>query len=187
MPELEIQESDPLRITNVELDDNGWYTAQTDGQPKKLSTNREPQGREMGRFKTDGVLIKVNYVHRQKPNPQGGFFNNYYYYGGTPVTETASNGDDGITRTVATRPQTAPDEAWRIALSVGSERAVALAPHLPRQQADFPFIWALSYEFARRIYLTPLPDPNSLEPLPGTSPGAYSDPTMPDDSDDIPF
>src|SRR4029077_5675764 len=48
------------------------------------------------------------------------------------------------------------------------------------------FIWALAYEFAARIFLTPLPDPSALEPLPvgrrdADAPGTYAEPALHDD------
>jgi hypothetical protein len=190
MPEL--QTSEPLRITEV-TEGGGWYQIATDGQPKKFKTNREELGAEAGRYKVEGTRLIVSYQERNdKPNPHGGFYHDFYYYGAKPAPPQAEadGADDGITRVKQIRPETAPEEAWRISLSVGTERAVALAPHLPQGQQDFPFIWALAYEFAARIYLTPPPNPDSLEPLPvGLGGGAaYTDPTEPPgDDEDIPF
>ena len=187
MPEL--QESDPLHITAVE-ESSGWYQITTDGHPKKLKTNREEGGREAGRYRVDGTRIVIQYSERNdKPNPRGGFFHDFYFYSAKEAPSANGSSDDGITRVKSQAPEKTPEEAWRICLSVGSERAVQLAPHLPSGKADFPFIWALAYEFAQRIYLTPPPQPGSLEPLPvGGGPGAYADPTEPPgDDEDIPF
>ena len=183
MADPKIETSDPLRITGVEEnEDTGWFKAETDGFPKTLQTNRDPQGREMGRFKVEGTRIIVSYVHKHKVLDDGRAFDNYYYYGGSPAAEQNGSDDDGITRVKQTAAEKTPAEAWRIALSVGSERAVALAPSLPQGKADFVTIWALSYEFAKRIFLTPPPQADELEPL-VMSPGAYDEP----DPDDIPF
>jgi hypothetical protein len=189
MPTQATQESEPLHIIEVTHDEvRDFYDATTDGFPKKLATNRAPQGRELGRFKAEGTLITVDYVHKHKVLDDGRAFDNYYYFGGRPAETSNGKPDDGITRVRSTAAEKTPAEAWRIALSVGSERAVTLAPHLPQGKADFPFIWALSYEFAKRIYLTPPPEPDSLDPLPmGGGAGAYDDPTVPLDDDDIPF
>jgi len=186
----ELQTSEPLRVTEVE-EANGWYKITTDRHPKTLKTNREEGGSAAGRFKLDGTRIIVQYAERNdKPNPHGGFYHDFYWYAAKPIPHEANGGGgDGITHVTQTRPATDPDEAWRIALSVGSERAVQLAPHLQPNQADFPFIWALSYEFAQRIYLTPPPS-GPLAPLTagGGAPGAYDDPGFPGESDDdIPF
>src|SRR5262245_14544545 len=142
MPEL--QESEPLHFTNV-TEENGWYKGETDGYPKSLKTNREEGGQEMGRFKRDRARVVVSFSERNdKPNPKGGFFHDFYYYSGKEVPQAEQNGssDDGITRVKSQAPEKSPEEAWRISLSVGTERAVALAPHLPAAQQDFPFIWA---------------------------------------------
>jgi len=183
-----IEESEPLHITQVDYDEGrDFYEAKTDGFPKKLSTNREAQGKELGRFKANGALITVNYVHKHKVLDDGRAFDNYYYYGGTIAETNGSGGDDGITRVRSTAAEKSPGEAWRIALSVGSERAVQLAPHMEGKKG-FVEIWALSYEFAKRIYLTKPPSPDELDPLPvGGTAGAYDDPTLPDDDDQIPF
>ena len=188
MADQKIEESEPLHITKVDyIEDRDFYEAQTDGTPKKLSTNREAQGRELGRFKNEGTLIKVSYVHRHKVLDDGRAFDNYYYYGGTPVAASNGHDDDGITRVKQTAAEKSPGEAWRIALSVGSERAVQLAPHM-EGKVGFVQIWALSYEFAKRIYLTKPPSPDELDPLPvGGGQGAYDDPTVPPDDDEIPF
>jgi hypothetical protein len=184
-----IETSEPLHIIEVNFDEaRDFYEAKTDGTPKKLSTNREAQGRELGRFKNDGTLITVSYVHRRKEMDDGRVFNNYYYYGGTPVA--ASNGhdaDDGITRVRSTAAEKTPAEAWRIALSVGTERAVQLAPHMEGKKG-FIEIWALGYEFAKRIFLTPPPKADELDPLPvGGGRGAYDESGAIGDDDDIPF
>lgn len=187
MPELKT--SDPVHVTDVE-ESSGWYQIETvtlDGSKRKYKTNREEGGREAGRHKIEGNLISIQYSERNdKPNPYGGFYHDYYWYSAQVVEAPSANGDDGITRVKPVAPEKTPGEAWRIALSVGTERAVSLAPHLPQAQQDFPFIWALSYEFASRIYLTPPPKPGSLEPLPGG--GAVGvDQNEPHDDDDIPF
>jgi hypothetical protein len=171
-----IETSEPLHITQVDYrEDRDFYEARTDGFPKTLSTNREAQGKELGRFKVEGALITVNYSHKHKVLDDGRAFDNYYYYGGTPV-QNGADASDGITRVKPTAAEKTPAEAWRIALSVGSERAVALAPHLD-QKVDFTVIWALAYEFGKRIFLTPPPAEDALEPLAPVS----------DDEDDIPF
>lgn len=189
MPELKT--SEPVHILSVEEDTGGWFSVETDGAPKKLKTKQEDFGRLAGRFRQSGELVTIKYSERNdKPNPHGGFYHDYYFSGAEPVpVSTNGAADDGITRVTATRPATNPDEAWRISLSVGTERAVQLAPHINRPEGiDWPFIWALSYEIAARIFLTPMPRPDSLEPLPvGNAPGAYSDPTEPPGDDDIPF
>jgi hypothetical protein len=186
MPDLKT--SDPLHITRVQQDDMGWFTILTDGDPPKLKTKQEEPGRLAGALKKSGELVRLKYTERNdKPNPNGGFYHDYYFSTGevVPASENGSGDDDGITRVKSTRPETAPEEAWRIALSVGTERAVQLAPHL-RSEVDWPLIWALSYEIAARIYLTPPPKAADLEPLP--TGGGYSDPTEPPgDPDDIPF
>jgi len=181
----DLKTSDPLHITEVE-ESNGWYAIQTDGHPKKLKTNREEGGVEAGRHKVERNLIVVQYAERNdKPNPHGGFYHDFYWYGAKIAEQPSANGsDDGITRVKQTAPAKSPEEAWRIALAVGSDRAVALAPHLPADKQDFPFIWALAYEFAARIYLTPPPQPDSLEPLSDNNP-SFFDPVEEDDS--IPF
>lgn len=191
MPELKT--SEPVHITTVEEDQSGWFTVLTDGEPKKLKTKQENFGQMAGQFRRSGELVRVKYSERNdKPNPQGGFYHDYYF-SGAEVAQVEANGrgdDDGITRVKSTRPETAPEEAWRISLAVGTERAIQLAPHVNRAQGiDWAFIWALSYEIAARIYLTPPPHPDALEPLPvaGGGPGAYHDPTEPPGDDDIPF
>src|SRR5215510_14809308 len=131
MPELET--SDPLHITEVE-ENNGWYKIHTDGHPKMFKTNREEGGREAGRHKVEGNLIVVQHAHRNdKPNPYGGFYNDYYWYSAKVAEQPTSNGNsDGFFYVKAQAPEKTPEEAWRIALSVGTERAVQLAPHLPQ-------------------------------------------------------
>lgn len=193
MPGVDLKTSEPLHITDVE-ESGGWYQIATDGFPKKLKTNREEGGREAGRYKVSGEAITVQYAERNdKPNPHGGFYHDFYWYAAKVAEQASTNGDDGITRVKASAPPKTPEEAWRIALAVGTERALMLAPHLPQEQADFDFIWALSYEFALRIFLTPVPKPDALSEqrlagVGGRAPGAYDDPTEPrGDDDDIPF
>ena len=185
MPDL--QTSEPLYVEAVE-ESQGWYTITTDGYPKKLKTNREEGGREAGRYRRDHIRIVIQYAERNdKPNPHGGTYHDFYWYSAKEAPNGASAAaDDGITRVKEMARATDPGDAWRIALSVGSERAVQLAPHLPQGKADFPFIWALAYEFAQRIYLTP-PPTGPLDPLGGEGPGAYDEPMSSDDPDDIPF
>src|SRR5215469_3143158 len=138
MPEQKIETSDPLRITGVEHnEDTGFFKAETDGFPKTLQTNRDAQGRELGRFKVEGTRIIASYVHKHKVLDDGRAFDNYYYYGGSPAAEQNGSDDDGITRVKQTAAEKTPAEAWRIALSVGTERAVALAPLLPAGKQDF--------------------------------------------------
>jgi hypothetical protein len=189
---VDLKTSDPLHVIDVE-EANGWYSISTDGHPKKLKTNREEGGSEAGRHKVERNLIQIQYAERNdKPNPHGGFYHDFYWYSAKEAEAPSPNGDDGITRVKATKPETSEGEAWRISLSVGSERAVQLAPSLQRD-VDFEFIWALAYEFAQRIYLTPLPSrdalgPNAVPAGVGRSPGAYDDPAEPvGDDEDIPF
>jgi len=181
MPEL--QESEPLHFTEV-TEENGWFKGETDGYPKALKTNREEGGQEMGRYKRDGTRVVVSYSERNdKPNPRGGFFHDFYFYSAKEAPSTNGSSDDGITRVKSQAPEKTPEEAWRICLSVGSERAVQLAPHLPQGKADFAFLWALAYEWAQHIYLTP-PPLGPLAPL-NSGPGAYDEPST--DEDEIPF
>src|SRR5262245_25022089 len=189
----DLKTSEPTRVTDVE-EASGWFkiaTVTPGGEKRTYKTNREEGGREAGQLKLSGSLVSISFTERNdKPNPYGGFYHDFYWYGAKVVEEASQNGaDDGITRVTPTAPAKTPEEAWRIALSVGTERAVALAPHLPQAQQDFPFVWALAYEFAARIYLTPPPKPDAIEPLPVgvSSPGAYDDPNEPRDGDEIPF
>jgi hypothetical protein len=190
MPELKT--SDPLHITVVaQQDGSDWFNIETDGEPKRLKTMQENFGLEAGRHRSSGALVRVKFSERHdKPNPHGGFYHDFYYSGAEVVEEAASN---GVTRTPAPSGEhnraTDPGDAWRICLSVGSERAVQSLQYLPPGQQDFPYQWALAYEWAARIYTTPPPNPDELEPISvgGQSAGAYHDPTEPPGDDDIPF
>jgi hypothetical protein len=96
--------------------------------------------------------------------------------------------------------KTPPDDAWRIALSVGSERAVATLPLMPDNQRDPETQQNIALFWARFIYLTPRPEPLAAQlagglgdaPAGSNGPGAYEEPDSyelppPRTDDDIPF
>jgi len=100
--------------------------------------------------------------------------------------------------------KTDPEDAWRIALSVGSERAVSTLPMMPQHERDFETQKRIALAWADFIFGTPRP--TVVNPPLGrelssserstSAPGAYDEPTgaasgasyeqAPPD-DDIPF
>jgi len=183
--------SAPLHITGVELNENnGWYRITTDGVPKEGFQTRKQDIAEIAvAFKQSGALIAVSYTHVEKPNTNSDWPKTYVddYFDSAEVVEEAKPADDGITRVRPSAPEKTPQEAWRIALAVGSERAVQSLPYL--EDKEFASQWALAYEWAQHIFLTPPPTELRPSAAPGgraSAPGAYDEPP-PHADDDIPF
>jgi|SRR5215469_4611365 len=181
--------TNPLHITAVELNEGtGWYRIETDGVPKDLKTQKEEIARLASGHKQSGALIAVSYTHTEKPSGRDfpPKWIDDYFDNAEVVVEQQLPLDDGITRVRSSAPEKSPQEAWRIALSVGSERAVQMIPYLREDQQRFPFLWALAHEWAARIYLTQ--PPTSLEPLVLPPVGGAEDGAQGNQSDDdIPF
>lgn len=181
------------RIEKVELNEGtGWYRITTDGSPKVLQTKVAEKGREAAGFSREKVLVEISFTHRERLDEASGRkYDNYYYDSATPAAaEAGGSSDDGIERVGGTQRKLDPKEAWRIALSVGSERAVQTLPLMDENQRDFETQWRLAYEWASRIFLTPPPEPRANG---GAASSAGGSSYGPDDSyapitdEDIPF
>lgn len=172
-------------IEKVELNEGtGWYRISTDGQPKVLQTKVAEKGREAAGFLREKVLVDLDFTHRQRADEASGrTYDNYYYDSAKlAAVEATGSSEDGIERTGGTQRQLAPKEAWRIALSVGSERAVQTLPLMAEDQRDFETQWRLAYEWASRIFLTPPPEPRKNGA--GTPADEYGPVNI---DDDVPF
>lgn len=167
MPELR------ARIIDVSPpNQNGWVRITTDGKPSALQTQREQLIEEAEAFLNSGAVLEITYTEQESrnlnPHTQKPYINRYY-----ESAKQASNGasaSDGA----SARPRgggdgdpgfgykTWPDDAWRICLSVGTERALQLAALEEKRDLGFERLWRLAYAFAVGLYTTPKPSGQAL-------------------------
>jgi hypothetical protein len=167
------------RITDVEVNvDTGWakitVAPPLDGTPKGLQTARDEKIEDAAGFSRGGELLDITYSESEssRTNPHTGKpYLNRYYESATIVANGAS-GDDGITR-VQSKPnsdgvdpgfgyRTYPDDAWRICLSVGLERAIEIAGLEEPRDLSVKHIWHLAYGLAVLLFTTPKPSGQAL-------------------------
>lgn len=177
-------------IEKVELNEGtGWYRISTDSNPKVLQTKVREKGVEAAGFARERSLVDLEFTHRERfDEASGRKYDNYYFDSAKAAPAEAASSDDGIERVGGTQRKLDPKEAWRIALSVGSERAVQTLPLMDENQRDFETQWRLAYEWASRIFLTPPPEPRSNGGVGGAPAAAPTDEYGPlPNEDDIPF
>lgn len=151
------------RIVSVDgPNERGWYRITTDGTPKSLQTKDVPKAEEAGRLRAAGGLCEIRFLHRPRHDPESGrTYDNFFYEKGREAQQSLPIGIDPPSENAGTRGKTNPGDAWRIALSVGSERAVTSLAYLPEDQRDFETTWRLAYQWATRIFQTPPPPPRT--------------------------
>lgn len=140
-------------------DETGWFAITTDGTPKTLETSQQELIQEAYRWKESGLLLDIDFEEQESSTINqrtGKPFVNRYYNGAAAAKET----DDEVAVAAGTREfgwRTHPEDAWRISLSVGLERAVELAELEEPRNLDPDRIWHLAYGFAVKLYTTPKP------------------------------
>jgi hypothetical protein len=193
-------------ITKVEKEiDSEWGTIYTDhGSVKKLTTKLADKLTEAAEFKRSGSLASIEYTEKSRTvDTEGGprTYRNYYFERAAAATNgaapAAESGIDivGGPAAPAGGPQggrkTDPDDAWRMAITSGSERAVQTLPLMPIEQRDFETQKTIAKAWAEFIFFTTRPSaPTSHAAQPvNTGPGAYHEPDGPParGDDDIPY
>src|SRR5215467_1038224 len=161
MPQLRTRITDVKPKLNRDGDPTGWFAITTTGTPKTLETSQEDLIAEAREFRDTGLLVEIDYdekesqainLHTGKP------FVNRYYNGATAAKEAD---DEVAARSDGQRQygwKTDPDDAWRICLSVGLERAVQLA--IARGNGlDKAAISSEALDLAELLYTTAKPGP----------------------------
>jgi hypothetical protein len=182
------------RVTKVVRDEaTGWYTIETDGEPKKLATKNEGPANDAAAIRRDGTLATLTYTQRDRRDGDRVYHN--YYLDKAEVSR--GRRDDGIdvVNTAETTRKTAPTDAWRMCLNKGGELAVLTMPLMPVEQRDFDTQKRIAVAWARFFFFSPVPSadqPSGLGETPsGARRGAYNDDSYelppPPQDDDIPF
>ena len=176
-------------VTKVSKDEGtGWFTIETDGEPKKLTTKNERPAKDAAALRRDGALAVLTYTPKDRHDGDR-VYHNFYL----DKAEAAKNGsgDDGIevVRAEGTSRKTDPRDAWRMCLNKGGELAVRTLPLMPTEERDFDTQKRIATAWARFFYFTPTPSPDEVafaaEP---SGPGAYDEPGASyEDPEDIPF
>lgn len=131
---------------------SGWTRIEIDGRPQFLDTKREDLIAEARQAMREGAVVIIEYSERdgKNINPNTNLpYKDRYFEG---IVAGSSN---GATRQAEPRGQepeqreqqreasvgygyrTHPENAWRMALTSGSERAVQTLPLMPAEQRDF--------------------------------------------------
>jgi len=158
MPQLRTRITEVKPKLNRDGDPTGWFAITTTGTPKTLETSQEDLIEEAREYRDTGLLVEIDYDERESQTINqhtGKPFVNRYYNGATAAKEA----DDAVVA-AATGPReygwkTDPDDAWRICLSVGLERAVELLG----QGAPADEAWKTGHQLAVKLYTTPKPAP----------------------------
>ena len=139
---------------------SGWFKIRTDRgsfDTKMAELAGEAvalQGEPVRIFFKEGVASGNINQHTGQPFPPPRYFNRAERLpaganGGVPgVVEGGGGG----------YRKTAPEDAWRMALTSGSERAVQTLPLLPDGQRDFDSQKTIAIAWARFIFFTQMPD-----------------------------
>jgi hypothetical protein len=211
MPTLEAQ------IVGVTEKAYGWTRIETDSRPQFLDTKREDLIEEARQLMREGSINILRYSERdgKNTNPNTGkpYIDRYYEGAVTNGGEARPEPRDEQRRPEPAeqrRPEpereskpaygyrTWPDDAWRMALTSGSERAVQTLPLMPKGQQDFETQKAIALAWADFIYTTPRTRPRTAPATPAHDPDSeptpeYFSPTPdydnppPHSDDDIPF
>jgi hypothetical protein len=152
MPSIE------ARITKVEQDaGTGWYRISTDDERvKRLDTKIEEKAQEAARLMNEGSLVLIDFTERQgNPNPHqpGSYYMNRYYEQAGSLAEKKEE----IPVVTPTGRRTDPEDAWRIALSVGAKLAVETMPLMPAEQRTFEAQKRIAHAWAEWLTSTPSP------------------------------
>jgi|SRR5215472_2854609 len=185
-------------VTKVSKDEaTGWYTIETDDEPKKLTTKNEGPAKAAAALRRDGTRAKLTYTQRDRRDGDR-VYHNYYLDKAEAASQNGSD-DDGIevVKAAAGTRTTDPKDAWRMCLNKGGELAVLTMPLMPVEQRDFDTQKRIAFAWARFFFFTPPPAadrPSSLGEAPaGVHRGAYDEPAAgyelppPPQDDDIPF
>jgi len=184
-------------VTKVSKDEGtGWYTIETDGEPKRLTTRNEVPAKEAAALRRDGVRARLTYTEKEgNENPRTGQpYINRYLDKAEAATANGASADDGIevVRAEATSRKTDPRDAWRMCLNKGGELAVRTLPLMASEERDFDTQKRIATAWARFFYFSPAPSPDEVafasEPA-SRGPGAYDDPSYGQaiQDDDIPY
>ena len=182
------------RVTSY-TKDGPWSRFGTDHPDvKRLDTKKEPLAQEAIRLMEKGVLARISYTEHASgninPNTNRPYPPDRYWEHG----EEIENGDSQITTAAQTAQaaqqaaqtaptgareygwKTQPDDAWRMALTSGTERAVQTLQHMPENQRSFDVQKRIALAWASFIFFTPKPQ-SFGDAVAGTN----------DNPDDIPF
>lgn len=163
MPQLRTRITDVKPKLNRDGDPTGWFAITTNGTPKTLETSQEELIAEAREYRDAGLLVEIDYDEKESTTINqhtGKPYVNRYYNGASAAKEA----DDEVAARDGRREygwKTDPDDAWRISLSVGLERAVELLG----QGAPEDDVWKLGHSLATKLYTTPKPGvaPESIE------------------------
>lgn len=225
-------------IREVEFDPtSGWYAVITDDG--KLTTKRQDLATQALSLKDKSSRVFGQEQIVSKPAPDGSgmrTYRNRYFdraeetngFGPNPVqaaqaAQAAAAGgfttiggrtpeqqqEQFAAPTPQERSKTNKEDAWRMALTSGSERAVQTLPLMPNEQRTFEIQKSIAMAWAKFIFFTPVPtstvlaqqgDPPTPEqayamprPFAGQGPGTYDEPGSghetppPHTDDDIPY
>jgi hypothetical protein len=132
-------------IKSVQHDPNtGWYRIGTDhDKVKRLDTKHDAKAKEAFALMKSGAVAVIEYTPRPRHDEATGrTYQNYYYEKAMAKADGGSVGDE-IPSVTPTRSKTAPDDAWRMALSTGAKIASEVAAAEPFQvQAAVAVRWA---------------------------------------------
>jgi len=136
-----------------------WFSVFTnDPTVKKLTTMREDLAGQAASFRLKGIRGRIKFTPKQRQAADGRVWQNYYFEGVEELpAEAASNGSgiDGIDRPAPTTRKTDPEDAWRMALSVGAKLAVETMPLMPPDARDFGTQKRIALAWADFIVGTP--------------------------------
>src|SRR5262245_60208738 len=101
-----------------------WYRISTDhDKVKRLDTKIEAKAKEAFALMKTGDVAVIEYSSRPRTDESGKTWQNYYY----EKALAKADDDDEIPAAEPVRSKTAPDDAWRMALSTGAKIASEIA------------------------------------------------------------
>jgi hypothetical protein len=154
------------RVTSFK-EENGWFRIEIDHPmiTKPASTKQAERAEEAKQLYQSGAVghIAITKKIGPKVNPNNNQpYVDFYWEHGEPIetppdeNEPAAHGFSAGERGYGWK--TDPDDAWRMALTSGSERAVQTLPHMPETQRDFETQKRIAIAWAKFIYFTPPAD-----------------------------
>jgi hypothetical protein len=158
MPQLRARITEVKPKLNRDGDPTGWFAVTTSGTPKTLETSQEDLIEEARQWRDNGLLVEIDYDEKESSTINqhtGKPFVNRYYNGATAAKES----DDEVAAQNGRREygwKTDPDDAWRICLSVGLERAVDLA-RIEGKVPETEQLWTRAKGLATLLFTTPKP------------------------------
>jgi hypothetical protein len=156
------------KVTRDERGGRTWFAgeidpAKIDGKTvTKVETMKEELAALMMRLRDVGEPVLIEVTHKQREGQNGKIWDNFYLEGARAKPEEKPTFDEA-----PQRGGKSPDDAWRIALSVGAKLAVETLPYLPETERDPESQWGIAMFWASRIHTTPPPDPAESWALPG--------------------